>query len=453
MSKSNKDRVFLSYAREDLETAENVYDGLKNRGLDVWFDQKHIGPGNWKPQIENAISKSKYFIICISESALRETDDENPGFQDQELNMYYSIAEKRSSNDFYIVPVRIEECGRRDTRLSSSPQYGLFDDFEMDLDKLAIHLGGYSLSDSTAKDERTKDQKTIDHLNGKAETYYYAVEYDKSIAISNSILAFAPDAENTTALNNLGAAWDSKGEYNMAIQYYKKALKSILRTFGEEHPTIAATLNNLGGALSSKGQYDKAIIFYKKALKSDLNIFGEHHPNVAIKWNNLGAAWDSKGEYDKAIEFYEKALKSDINTFGEHHPNVAIDRNNLGTAWKAKGEYDKAIEFYEKALKSGINTFGENHPNVATGLNNLGAAWYSKGKYDKAFEFYEKALMSNINTFGENHPDVAIDLNNLGSVWKAKGEYSKAIEYYEKALKSLKAAGPHHHAEKDEKDL
>lgn len=225
MKQSNKDRVFLSYAREDLETVKKVYDGLKKRGLDVWFDIEHLGPGHWKPQIERAINKSKYFVICISEAALRKTGDERPGFQDQELNRAYNIAEKQSDLDFAIVPVRIEECGRGDTRLSSSQQSDLFNDFEGGLDKLSVDLGGSSLSDSTAKDERTADEKTIDHLIGKSEAAYYAAEYDKSIDILKSILALNPDY--TTALNNLGLAWKEKGEYDKAIEYYEKALKSV----------------------------------------------------------------------------------------------------------------------------------------------------------------------------------------------------------------------------------
>ena len=85
MSNDRKDRVFLSYASENLDTVRKVYDGLKNRGLEVWFDKEHLEPGKWKPQITRAITKSRYFIICLSNDAIRKTGDE-PGFQDEELN-------------------------------------------------------------------------------------------------------------------------------------------------------------------------------------------------------------------------------------------------------------------------------------------------------------------------------------------------------------------------------
>ncbi len=207
-----------------------------------------------------------------------------------------------------------------------------------------------------------------------------------------------------TYRNNLGTAWNAKGKYDKAIEYYEKALESGLKAFGEDHPDVATYRNNLGSAWKAKGEYGKAIEYYEKALKSDIKTFGENHPKVATRWNNLGEVWRAKGEYDKAIEYYEKALKSDIKTFDENHPKIAAYRNNLGVAWSAKGEYDKAIEYLEKALKSDLKTFGENHPNVATYGNNLGTALHANGEYDKAIEYLEKALSVIQMRFGNDHP-------------------------------------------------
>lgn len=79
--------VFLSYAKEDFEQVCNIYDGLKKRGLNVWFDKEKKRPGRWKKRIEKAISKSRYFIFCVSQASLKKTGDENPGFVDYELQI------------------------------------------------------------------------------------------------------------------------------------------------------------------------------------------------------------------------------------------------------------------------------------------------------------------------------------------------------------------------------
>ena len=88
MSNDRKDRVFLSYASEDLDRVWQVYDGLIKRGLDVWFDKIDLNGGKWKKQIRKAIARSRHFVICISEAALKKTGDDTPGFQDEEL--YYA---------------------------------------------------------------------------------------------------------------------------------------------------------------------------------------------------------------------------------------------------------------------------------------------------------------------------------------------------------------------------
>lgn len=216
-----------------------------------------------------------------------------------------------------------------------------------------------------------------------------------------------------TYRNNLGAAWEAKGSYDKAIEYYENALKSDLNNYGEDHPNVATYRNNLGTTWKAKGDYDKAIEYYEMALKSDLNNFGEDHPKVATRWNNLGEAWRAKGKYDKAIEYYEKALKSDLNNFGDNHPNIAAHRNNLGVAWSAKGEQDKAIKYLEKALESDIITYGEKHSNVATYRNNLGTALNANGEYDKAIEHLEKALSVIQVRLGSDHPDTKTLKTNL----------------------------------------
>ena len=99
MNQQKRDLIFLSYASEDLDTVWKVYDGFLKRKLTVWFDKKDCGPGGWKRQIIKAITHSRFFVICISEAALRKTGEE-PGFQDEELNTGYKIAQDQPDQEF-----------------------------------------------------------------------------------------------------------------------------------------------------------------------------------------------------------------------------------------------------------------------------------------------------------------------------------------------------------------
>ncbi len=97
---------------------------------------------------------------------MRKTGDDEPGFIDKELNAAYKIADRQPDTEFTIIPVRLEDYGHGDFRLTSFQQFDLLDDFENGLDKLAVDLGGISLSDATARDERAEDEKLIEGQMG-----------------------------------------------------------------------------------------------------------------------------------------------------------------------------------------------------------------------------------------------------------------------------------------------
>ena len=61
-------KVFLSYARKDLQSAIKLYEDLStNPMLKVWFDQVDMLPGvNWRPAIRKAIRESDYFLALLS---------------------------------------------------------------------------------------------------------------------------------------------------------------------------------------------------------------------------------------------------------------------------------------------------------------------------------------------------------------------------------------------------
>jgi len=61
---------------------------------------------------------------------------------------------------------------------------------------------------------------------------------------------------------------------------------------------IAVSYNNIGSAYEIKGDYQKAIEFYQKALKLKIKELGEDHADVATTFNNLGLVYDCMGMYD-----------------------------------------------------------------------------------------------------------------------------------------------------------
>jgi hypothetical protein len=99
-------QVFLSYAKEDAELAQRLYQDLNRARFSVWLDSKKLLPGqNWPRAIEAAIETSDFFLACFSSHSVRKRG----GFQ-SEVRYALDCARQLPLDEIYIVPVRLDEC-------------------------------------------------------------------------------------------------------------------------------------------------------------------------------------------------------------------------------------------------------------------------------------------------------------------------------------------------------
>ena len=325
MDIKTKNRVFLSYAHENLEIVQKTYTGLKKRELDVWFDKMHLKPGSWKRQIEKAIPKCKYFVICISNAALKKTSDETPGFQDEELQQAYEIARVQPESSFAIVPVRIEICDRGDHRTTPYQQYDLFYDFEEGLDRLAVDLGGISLSDRLAKDTRSEDKKLFDNLLNKGMSLWHSKNYDAALKMFDACIE--TNVDKFLPLYCEVHLLESIDRFDKAIEVCEKAIKI--------QPDHAGAWQIKGNILRTLGQNEKAIKAYTRWLEIDSD-------NVQ-NWIEFGCFFSEIGRKKDALTACNKALEIDSDY---------ADALHLKSLWLVDlGQHEEAIETYSKALE------------------------------------------------------------------------------------------------------
>lgn len=250
-------QIFLSYAREDLDEVSKLYDGLTKRGLKVWFDKKDLKPGLWKRQIEDAISRSRYFLSCISSNALVKMEDA-PGFMGQEFNFGYNFVNTLPESDFTIVPVFLEDCdrdNRLDHRIAGFTYYAMYENWEAHLDNLAFDLGGRRLDDSEAKDMRSDEEKDNSGLIGRAITAQWAGKYKEAIRLWHIVQDRQGETDKTW--HNIGNAYRRLERYGEALQAYDNAL-SI-------NPEAGNTWYNKGRVLRDTGRFLDALNAFERA--------------------------------------------------------------------------------------------------------------------------------------------------------------------------------------------
>ena len=110
-------------------------------------------------------------------------------------------------------------------------------------------------------------------------------------------------------LNNIGAVYDSLGQYSEALDYYDQSL-FIKREIGGRDGE-GGTLNNIGGIYGNLGQYRKALEYYEQSLVISREIGDRAGEGNTL--NNIGWLLEITEEPELAIIF----LKQSVNIYEE----------------------------------------------------------------------------------------------------------------------------------------
>lgn len=98
--------IFISYAREDKDSALSIYNLLKEHDFSPWIDVINILPGqDWQLEIEKAIHNSSIFIACLSANSVSKR-----GYVQAEFRKALKIVEMLPEGQVFIIPVRLNPC-------------------------------------------------------------------------------------------------------------------------------------------------------------------------------------------------------------------------------------------------------------------------------------------------------------------------------------------------------
>lgn len=139
---SDEKKVFISYAREDIETARKLYYDLKKAGVILWMDEMDLLPGHiWKTEIKKAIEKASFFILLISENSVSK----EKGFVHKEYKVALEQFDERPSSKLFFIPVRIDSIRPEDERLSERLKEfhwaDLFTDYKKGIQNILLVVG------------------------------------------------------------------------------------------------------------------------------------------------------------------------------------------------------------------------------------------------------------------------------------------------------------------------
>lgn len=190
----------------------------------------------------------------------------------------------------------------------------------------------------------------------------------------------------------LGTEQYKKRNFDEAIAHYSKAWE----TFKD-----ITYLNNLGAAYFEKGEYDKTIETCEKAVEEGRQIYADFKM-IAKSYARIGTAYEKKGDLDSAIANYKKSLtehrvadtvnklraaeKNKIESARQAYinPEKAEEARELGNAKFKASDWPGAVEAYSEMIKRA--------PDDPRGYSNRAAAFIKLLEFPSAIDDLDKAI-------------------------------------------------------------
>ena len=205
-------------------------------------------------------------------------------------------------------------------------------------------------------------------------------------------LKSSPD--HTTANQNLGNLYESRGELDKARKHYERVVKAS--------PRDSMAHDNLASTLAAIGDDKRAEHHFRRAIALD--------PGNALAHNNWGAALMRSGRIPEAVTKIERAI--------EIWPQFPEARVNLGEAELRRGDSVAAEKHFRMAATQS--------PEYALAHFNLGTVVMSGQRFAEAAACFEAAVKAD--------PQFAAAYNNRGICLFQQGKLKEAAKSFRQSI-------------------
>ena len=246
------------------------------------------------------------------------------------------------------------------------------------------------------------------------------------------------------AYNNRGVVETIDGNFDLAIEYYEKAL-TIRNKLGDEKG-VASLYNNVGNLKEELGDHVAALENYRKSLRIREAL--KDTLRTARVMYNIGLVHESMGNYPEALDYAFDHLQ--ISEQLQDTYEIANAENLLGNIKSELERYEEAEKHYLKALQ--LRKELDDQWEMAIAFNNIGNIkddWgeqnLKKGSFEpailqfqEALDYYDKSLK--IYQSLEDEEGKGAVFNNIGLVHKNLGSYYIELENEKKAAETFETA-------------
>ena len=224
--------------------------------------------------------------------------------------------------------------------------------------------------------------------------------------------------------NELVAAHWKASAFDELYSHYRSLLEHQLRVFEPDHPDLISTYQNLGVVCVRKEDYQLGVEYQRKARRISLSEKAQADYQLAFTYDLLGISHAENKEYDQALECFDVALKGFRSL--QAQDKISGCYNNIGETLRRKGEFDDAIGYLEEALEMAKQLFGKHDEKTAMTHGNLGKLHVQKGDFEKGLSYLREAERIFLECRDPQHPNVKKARQWIARAKKAQAKAASA---------------------------
>ena len=219
---------------------------------------------------------------------------------------------------------------------------------------------------------------------------------------------------------------------------YLESLELLANIEGDHNEQRARISASVAVVYDSDGNENEAIRFYKRAIQLFERIDPPALLDIADLCNNLAYLYKSQSDFDSAEDLYLKALQICHDILGPKDEETAAICNNIGALYLATGYYEQAREMQMMALEARRATIGDDHIETAQSHANLALSLCQTEELDGAKKHFEEALAIYEGQLEEAPMDYATVSSNYAEFLRIIGNEKAAVSIEKRAAKRLK---------------
>lgn len=180
------------------------------------------------------------------------------------------------------------------------------------------------------------------------------------------------------------------GDVAQAEALSERALASQIRTFGNEHFSVADSLGLVAKIAMAQRKPAEAHGMLVRAMEITVALYGEAGTGFEVAAFQLASAKAAIGETAAALDWATRALSRRVDRLGDDHPMVGMGHNEVGVIASNTGQWDLAERHFRQAIDRIEPTplAPSRLPNI---LLNLGDTFLSQGRLRSAHTLAEWA--------------------------------------------------------------